>query len=213
MSEVDRALRKFRNTVEECKKWMNDKDPAKVEMGKDSLEDIDLLTRAMCDYTESVFTHNQRKYYEEEEKERGGSSYDAAQLGNEMERGRTLRHNSLVQNVRIVALDCRDMGMPEICGELPEEYLENTDSLLKVVKESKIIGVADKEAEIRHRIADWAWDLVLGATVFTHHPELEGMNYKEDYNSYEQVAQIYHKEFGNGRAKQEIQKMIGYPEK
>lgn len=160
--EIDSIIEKIRNARKRCQEITDDntitdgqlKDTA--EFGDDVICE---LIKSMCDYTVAVFDDksnklNRTSLMESNQREDYIDIFEAA------EKRRKSEHNDLITSIKVADLVCRQIGVPEIYGKLPDKYKNDVSEVLKAENRDKP-GVL----EVRHGIANWTFDFILGCAI------------------------------------------------
>lgn len=202
MSEVDRTLRKIKNVREYCERTIKEeKDPQKVEDAKELQEGVLDLVKLMSEYTETVFDDNIKDATRQKMMEEANTIREYQEKCENIEKRRKNAHDSMIIQLKMTDQMCREAGVNEIYGRLPEEYREDTSGLMGEKNRSNH-GVV----ETRHAIAKWAWDFVLGSTVAMT-LDLAEMNYEKNLDDREKIAEEFKRMGGAETAKKMIDDM------
>lgn len=208
MSEADSTLRRIGNARKFAEERIK---TAKTLEDREDAEDlknfVESLVTQMCEYTESVFRDNSIKARRDRiMKEMGGS--DFRDYCENIDRSRKISHDALIKQVRMTDSLCEEMGIEPIYGRLPEKYKK--DSSLLMGKENR-----GKEGvvEVRHAIADWAWDVTIASTVGMY-IDVDSLNYAKNKEDLEKVSDIYQRKIGNKtNASKMIKEITDFEEK
>lgn len=160
--EIDSILEKIRNARKRCQEITDDntitdsqlKDTA--EFGDDVICE---LIRSMCDYTVAVFEDKSNKV-NRIDLMGVNQQEDYIDIFETAEKRRKSEHNNLITSIKVADLVCRQIGVPEIYGQLPDKYKNDVSEVLKAENRDKP-GVL----EVRHGIANWTFDFILGCAI------------------------------------------------
>lgn len=181
-SEINKYLRRIKDARSLCKNVMQDEKSSQDEKEEmEFFEDTLLsLIEKMCNYTRCVFDDNFKNATRNTMMKDANSINDYQRKMEEIERERKSSHDTLIITIRIVDSFCERLGIEPIYGELPEQYKKDTTGLMGEENRSKP-GVV----ETRHAIADWAFDLVCGATIAEY---MDLKDYNKSFESYQSLA-------------------------
>ena len=201
MSEVDATLRRIRNARKIAdRKIKTAKTIEEREDGEDLRDCLDSLIRQMCEYTESVFLDNKKNYSRTQlVKNMDRTEYQS--YCESLERKRKACHDSLIVQVRMTDSLCEELGVEPIYGRLPDTYKKDTSSLMGSENRNKP-GVT----EIRHAIADWAWDVTIESTVALY-IDISKLDYNKNIDDMEEISAEYNKIGGKVKARKIIEEM------
>mgnify|MGYP002516111011 FL=1 len=202
--DIDRILRSIKDVREYLIKRKNDTSISEEERGWAESDEkaITDLIECMADYTASVFDDNFKSITRDAySKERSADEWRTK--SEEIERRRKLTHDALIGKIKMADGICRDSGLEEIYGELPDEYKKDTRGLLGDENRSKP-GVV----ETRHKIADWVFQFTLGCAII----DALDRDYENDIEAYTESASLYGKVSADGVAKR-IKEMTDFEEK
>lgn len=191
--DIDRTLRRIKDAREFYRKKQNDQSLSEDdrELSEDNETAIVRLIDGMCEYVASVFDDNLkgivRQAYVEE-----GRNEDWRAECERIEFGRKTSHDALISNIKLCDLICRNDGLEEIYGELPEEYKKDTSGLMGPENRSKP-GVV----ETRHNIADWTFQFILGCSIL----DVINKDYENDREVYTEISKSYNQIGRKGVAK------------
>lgn len=202
MSEVDRALRRIKDARAHCEKIIKgSKNPSEIDDANTLLKDLSDLIARMSEYTESVFDDEIKNLTRQKMIEEANTIRDYQIKCENIEKNRKNSHDNLIRQIKLTDNSCRDLGISEIYGKLPEEYRKDTSGLMGN-ENRRNPGVV----ETRHAIADWAWKVVLGSTVAMT-LDLAEMNYEKNLEDREKIAEEFKRLGGAEAAKKMIDDM------
>ena len=202
MSEVDRTLRRIKDARAHCEKIIKvSKNSEEIDDANTLLQDLSELITSMSEYTETVFDDEIKNLTRQKMIEEASTIRDYQIKCEEIERRRKSSHNDLILHVKLTDGMCRNLGISEIYGKLPEEYKKDTSGLMGN-ENRRNPGVV----ETRHAIADWAWEVVLGSTVAMT-LDLAEMNYEKNLEDREKIAEEFKRLGGAEAAKKMIDDM------
>lgn len=207
MSEVDRTLKRIKNARAYCQKTLSEsKDENELDYASELQEAITSLIGCMAEYTESVFDDEIKNATRQKMIEDANTVRDYQIKCEEIEKRRKISHDDLIRQIKITDMICREMGVSEIYGKLPEEYRKDTTGLM---------GEANRRnpgvVETRHAIANWAWNVVLGSTVEMT-LDISNMDYEKNLEDREKLAEEF-KRMGGVEAAKRMMKEITEPER
>ena len=205
MSEVDATLRRIKNAREFAEKKIKKATSIEErEDGEDLRDCVDSLIKQMCEYTEAVFLDNKKNYSRTHlVKSMNRSEYQS--YCENLERKRKSCHDSLIVQVRMTDSLCEELGIEPIYGRLPDAYKKDTSALMGSENRNKP-GVV----EVRHAIADWAWDVTIESTVALY-IDISELDYNKNVDDMEEISTAYNK-IGGNREASKIIKEITEPE-
>ncbi|MBO5179167.1 MAG: DUF3232 domain-containing protein [Clostridia bacterium] len=145
----------------------------------------EMLIDSMCSYTSSVFEDNYKDANLTKLRESANSLEEYQAKIEEIELRRKSNHDELIGNIKMADMLCRRQKLPEIYGELPEEYKENIDGLMGE-ENRKRPGVV----ETRHAIADWAWSFMVGA-VISMDIDINNLDYEKNPGDMQKIGEVY----------------------
>ena len=128
MSEVDRTLRRIKDARAHCEKIIKgSKNPEEIDDANTLLQDLSELITSMSEYTETVFDDEIKNLTRQKMIEEASTIRDYQIKCEEIERRRKSSHNDLILHVKLTDGMCRNLGISEIYGKLPEEYKKDTN--------------------------------------------------------------------------------------
>ncbi len=185
-SEINRTLRHIRDARRHFQKILNDPnatEDTKMDAQFD-LDAIEELIDAMCSYTSSVFDDNFKNATRAIASKVFDSVKDYQDNSENVERRRKMNHDDLIAKVKVARIVCDRAGLEPICDLLPEEFRRDTSFLTDEKNRGKVTKNGQTVVEIRHAIADWAWDVTIGCAV----PDIEMYSYHDNREDFEAVS-------------------------
>lgn len=191
--EVDRTIHRIKDALKVADGILKDSTSTVEQRGdaiglKDSVED---LINAMCNYTRCVFIDKYKNKTRKQMIENANTVEDYQTECENIEKARKSAHDDLISKVKLADWSCRDIGVAEIYGELPEQYKENIDGLIGEKNRTREV------VKIRHAIADWTWDFVLGCTVAMTLENYDKLDHENNAGDNEKIGTAYN-EFSRG---------------
>lgn len=185
--EIDEILRRIKRLREYCENVI--KNPNSTQDEKEDAQDTEKmvqdLIKSMCAYTNSVFDDNYTKATRVQLLEKSNSVEEYQQYCENIDKDRRTKHDSLIGNIKLVDMICREYGIAEIYGELPKEYQNDISGLIGEEKR-KTPGVV----ETREAIANWTWNFVLGCTV-SMALDFDAIDYEKNMTDMAKITQTY----------------------
>ena len=143
------------------------------------------LIDSMCAYTSSVFEDNYQRSNSLQMRENANSISEYQRQFVEIDSGRKIAHDALITMIKMADFVCRKTGIPEIYGELPEQFKDDVSGLMGKENRDKP-GVV----ETRHGIANWTWGFITGA-VISMDIDIEGRDYSRNMQDIRDMGSAY----------------------
>ena len=159
------------------------------EERKDDLDLVSNFVDSMCQYTTAAFKERKKSAIRNQMMRDGESGEEIRTIGEQLEKNRKNSHDMLILQTKRIDLVCREYGLPEIYGKIPEEYKKDISGLLGE-KNRKNPGVV----EARHDLANWTWDFILSCTIcmdLETNIDMEDLDIEKNREDFEKAAEIY----------------------
>ena len=185
-SEINRTLRNIKDARKHFQSILNNPNATEDQKmnAEWDLSSIEELIDAMCKYTSSVFDDNFKNATRTIASQMFNDVKEYQDNSESVERTRKMTHNDLIIKVKVAGIVCENAGLPLICDLLPQEFRRNTEFLMKEENRGKVTQNGQKVVEIRHAIADWAWDITVGCAV----PDIDKYSYQDNREDFEEVS-------------------------
>ncbi len=183
--EIDETIQKIRTLNLAIKQNPN----ITEEERKDDLYIVSNFVDSMCQYTTAAFKERKKSAIRNQMMRDGESGEEIRAMGKKLDSDRIASHNELLRLTRIVDSICREYGLPEIYGKIPEEYKNDISGLLGS-ENRKNPGVV----ETRHGLANWTWDFILSCTIcmdLETNIDMEDLDIEKNREDFEKAAEIY----------------------
>ena len=161
-AEIDRTIMRIKNARRKARQIIDDPNSSddQIEEAELALSSINDLIDGMIQYTNSVFRHQFTSAMNRIILANCNEREDYIKTMEDADSGRIAAHDVLLIDVKVADFECECLGVEPICGMLPEEYKKDVSGLCGKANRKK-----DGVVPIRHGIAKWGWNFVLGCTV------------------------------------------------
>lgn len=208
--EIDEIIRNIRNAKIRCAEVEKDEsfDKKTRAMASCGKEIFDELVSDMCTYTDTVFLDKSKNSDLNSFRENCNSIEEYKDKFETLEKNRKSAHNALITSVKMADFLCEKVGAEKIYGKIPEKYQNDISEVLDPDCRD-VPGVV----EIRHDIATWTWEFVIGSVIDMNIDITPNSARNEDYKTDRETIENLQEKFNSREAKRLIERLTDVGER
>lgn len=195
--EFDSILKRIGNAKKKAKDIISNPNSTEDEIDDAEIlsDSVDDLINCMFEYTDHVFMMGVNGRYHTNELDSSDYKSEIIKIINKAEDDRTLKHYTIITAIKVADKVCREVGLPEIYGELPEKYQEDTGALKDKSNEEAL--------KVRNKIKGWTFNFCLNATIGVTLGrdclDYSDFDVEQDYKAFQEDAEDYFKSKQQGK--------------